>query len=107
MEEISQERITAILICLYYGSNTEIVETMQKLPDYYTLDYAMYFTRNGIRNEFILEKQEVDMLLRVDIIELDGGCEEPDFEFRVFVCTDQARDRMNEIIKKYSLPVGL
>lgn len=103
MEQITKDRLTAIFVCLYYGTVVEIIEIMEKFPGHYTLDYEMFFMQNGQRNRFVLKKEEVDFLRNAGIIELDGGCEEFEFERCVFTCTDYARNRMDNMIREHAL----
>lgn len=90
---LSKERIVAIVACLY-GKKAEIVETIGER----FIDYGIVFEGNDLS----LNWQEVECLIENDIIECDGGNAEDEEERRIYILTENAHNRIKEIVQNNS-----
>ena len=82
---ISQERVLEIIKCLY-SRDAEITERIEGR-------YIVYGISIPHSGELWLSPEEVSFLEDAEIIECDGGGE----DLRVYVITEKAREKIDEI----------
>ncbi|MFH1608926.1 MAG: hypothetical protein ABH951_02850 [Patescibacteria group bacterium] len=99
--ELSLERMATIITCMY-GVNAEVVvDIWEEWKDggfRYEREVECYLFTGLGKNRLQLFGEEIDCLIYNEIIELDSGCDEPGRESRVYVLTEVAQYRIQEII---------
>jgi hypothetical protein len=97
--ELSVERMATIIACMY-GVNAEVVVDLWNLEDSFEEEDCTCYLFTGWRNNRLrICYKEVRCLICNEIIELDSGNDEPGQESKVYRLTENAQERIQEIIE--------
>jgi len=84
------DRVIKIMGFMYVHPQAELVIHISQERNYLAVGWA---------NQFDLDDEAVECLVRNEIIEFDSGCDEEDHETRVYVLTTDARKKIKSILK--------
>ncbi len=104
MENMDKERMRAVLAFLYFGDTPKIVETATDFVDSCLVVYDLIVYSGGERSWFVLEEEEVKILIAAGIIECVKEVDEWTVKIWNYGLTAEAKKRMVDFLLKNSIP---
>ncbi len=102
-QEISNERLIAIILCMFWSRYGELICQVGEGEDPVYVYHLRHSLKTQFDNYFPVQHAEFRLLYQVGIIEIDSACEEPGHELWVYRLTEQAHEKTELLIQKRKL----